>query len=180
MARSITVAVTRQLTLTTLLLVVGCSGCSSAIRSSDQSSFTTAVVRDFGSQQQTAFTPAVLRDSLPDGKYAVTVCASNNVPYVVVEIRLDYGIKFEGSLVHELKHVYDMVTYKGGCWAFLYRYRDDPAFRFRVEFAAYCAAGQWMLTRNRDPRAVWDEIARTMREQFNVTPTENCIYEETR
>lgn len=140
-----------------LLLIYGCSGCTTAVTA-------------------TAFRPAILRDSLPDGKGAVTVCAENNVPYIVLGWELKGTDVDEGLRVHELEHVRQAIEYRGGCWPFVYRYRSDTAFRNLMEYQAYCAWGKWMLEHNRQPQEVWEHIRRIMWVRYQAV-VRNCLYE---
>jgi hypothetical protein len=161
MARSITVAVKRQLTVTTLLALVGCSGCSSAALTATS-----------------VFRPAILRDSLPDGKLAVTACAENNVPYIVHDYSTQGQAIEEAIRVHEMDHVRMAVATPGGCRRFVARYRADSAFKVQVELSAYCAQGRWLVERNHDPSEVWLGIERTLRSLYGATGIKNCLYDE--
>ena len=125
-----------------------------------------------------AWEPAILRDELPPGKGAITVCAENNVPYIVID-SASRGLDLdEGARVHELVHVKQILAYRGGCWPFLTRYRHDTAFKAQVELEAYCEWGRWMMSRNRQPQAVWDHISVVMLTQYGHAVRENCLFEE--
>lgn len=41
---------------------------------------------------------------------------------------------------HEIVHVGQVRSYKGGCHALIARYIQDPVFRFHIEAEAYCSA----------------------------------------
>jgi hypothetical protein len=127
---------------------------------------------------RTGFEPAILRDSLPDGKMAVTLCAENNVPYIILGHRTQGLLEDESARVHEVRHTEQIKAHKGGCWPFLYRYRADADFRARMELDAYCTEGRWLLTRNRQPQSVWAHIALIMQTQHGMIVRENCLFEE--
>jgi hypothetical protein len=139
-----------------LLLATACSGCVPPME----------------------YRAAVLRDNLPPEKGAVTVCAENNVPYIVLDSTAQ-GTQFdEALLVHERVHVRQIMQYRGGCWPFIYRYRADSAFRARIELEAYCAQGRWLMEHNKVPAAIWSHIQNTMRFVYGVDVKTNCLYEE--
>lgn len=125
-----------------------------------------------------AYNAAVLRDNLPPDKGAVTVCAENNVPYIVLD-SAGQGTQFdEALLVHERVHVRQIMQYRGGCWPFVYRYRSDSAFRARIELEAYCEQGRWLMEHNKVPDSIWTHIKDTMRFRYGMDVQRNCLYEE--
>ena len=117
--------------------------------------------------------PVILAE-LPNNILAQTRCAFNNLPFVVFSDTT--RTPDEGTLVHEKKHV-EQSRMKGGCKAFTQRYRTDSTFRIKTEFEAYCAEAQFWLTRGHHPVVLWERVVLVMREQFNVTPFNNCVYE---
>jgi len=125
-----------------------------------------------------AYQPAIIRDALPPGRGAVTVCAENNVPYVVVDSATMGQLDDEGARVHEMVHVRQILAYRGGCWPFLYRYRVDSAFKAKVELEAYCVWGRWMIEHNRVPAEIWSHITATMLTQYGTVVRNNCLYED--
>jgi hypothetical protein len=127
-----------------------------------------------------SYNAAVLRDQLPPDKGAVTVCAVNNVPYIILDSATAGLAAEEGILVHERVHVRQIMRYRGGCWPFIYRYRADSAFKRRVELEAYCEQGRWLIDHNRVPSQVWAQIKNTMWFVYGVEVRENCLYEEGR
>ena len=125
-----------------------------------------------------SFEPAILRDSLPSDRGGVTYCAENNVPVIVLDWRTKGTVWDEGIRVHELTHADSAFRYRGGCWPWFRRYVSDSAFRIRQEFAAYCAASRFLMTRDIDARDLWASIAVTMWQRYGVKVTENCLYRE--
>jgi hypothetical protein len=126
------------------------------------------------------YNAAVMRDNLPPDKAAVTLCAENNVPYIVVDSAARGTDLDEALLVHERVHVRQIMAYRGGCWPFVYRYRNDHAFKVRMELAAYCEQGRWLIEHNKVPEAVWSQIQNTMLFVYGERLKHNCLYEETK
>jgi hypothetical protein len=142
-----------------LLFALGCSGCSRAIVGTS------------------GYVPAIVRDSLPPGKGAVTVCAENNVPYVVLDWATKGTDMDEANREHDMVHVRQIMAYRGGCWPFMYRYKSDSAFKSRIELEAYCAWGRWLMERDREPMALWARIDSLMQTKY-ATKANNCLYED--
>jgi hypothetical protein len=157
---SITVAVKRQLTLTTLLLVVGCSGCVKPMLSSNQTPIEA---------------PVLLHPTMPHS-LAVTTCSLNNRPIVLIDSAVWHSEQREMVLVHEQVHVQRALAYRGGCWPFMYRYKSDSAFKSRIELEAYCAWGRWLMERDREPMALWARIDSLMQTKY-AAKVPNCLYE---
>jgi hypothetical protein len=159
---SITVAVKRRLTVTTLLLVVGCSGCVRPIVSSDQTAFPA---------------PVLLHPTMPQS-LAVTTCSLNNRPVVLMDSSVWHSEQREMVLVHEQTHAQRAVAYRGGCWPFMYRIARDRDFRLREQLVAFCAAGRFAIQRNKNPESMWTYIVNVMAGMDTLlTEKDNCLYE---
>ena len=122
----------------------------------------------------------IVDDSLYEkaGVYAVTLCSWNNKAYVIADDQAIKDTEGEGLVVHEMVHVHQSVSTKGGCWAFVKRYKADTAYRNQKEFEAHCLQGQFLMKRNRDPEAIWNEIRKVMIYRYGVSNPKNCLYEE--
>jgi hypothetical protein len=124
------------------------------------------------------YEPAILRVALPEGMAGATRCAENNVPVVWVDSAGQGSVDDLSVQVHERRHTRQAFEFRGGCWPFLYRYREDAEFRVRMELDAYCEQGKWLIAHNRNPRDVWAWIAMTMLTRYGTVVRQNCLYEE--
>lgn len=86
---------------------------------------------------------AVNPQNILNNNWAITVCAKNvNQPGVFIADSL-FGTPWQEVMeVHEGEHVKQALTYPGGCWAMVKRYREpsQTIFRFNIEARAYCVS----------------------------------------
>jgi hypothetical protein len=107
------------------------------------------------------------------GRAGMTYCSYNNRPIVYADSATLRSVHGELILKHEQTHAARMSAY--GCWAFLYRYRSDRAFRVREELAAYCAEGRLAIERNFHPQDVWDRVKAALSRDTTLTDRDNCV-----
>jgi hypothetical protein len=120
--------------------------------------------------------PVLMHPTLPLN-LGQTICSFNNQPVVLMDSAVLVAPEIEIIMVHEQTHARRMQAHKGGCHAFALRYRTDSVFRVQEEMAAYCAEGQFALTRNRSAESAWGRIQFIMRERYGVrlTDAQNCL-----
>lgn len=106
-----------------------------------------------------------------------TRCSVNNLPIVEIDsvVLASYPINVV-TRAHEQVHVDSAVAHQGGCWAYMYRIRDDKAFRIQQQLAAYCNAARVALEHNGDPRHVWMYVQAAMAPDTVLTAKDNCVY----
>ena len=158
MRASITVAVKRQLTVTTLLLLTACSGCTSAMTASQ-------------------FEAPIIRFPTMPRALATTTCSVNNLPIILIDTATFASPDVEIVIAHEKVHADRAYRYRGGCWPFMYRVNRDKAFRAKEQLLAFCEAGRFAIRRDRNPETVWLYIQNVMRPDTVLTNRDNCLFE---
>jgi hypothetical protein len=161
MRTAITVAVTRQLAVTTLLLVVGCSGCTPT----------------FSAIAPLVPAPILLHSTMPRA-LATTTCSLNNQPIILVDSTTWYAPELREEVIrHEETHAARARAYRGGCWPYMYRVNKDKAFRIQEQLVAFCEAARFAQTRNRNPERLWQYIKDVMVQDTVLSEKDNCLYE---
>lgn len=131
-----------------------------------------------GCASRRVYIAPVMPYELPEDVSGRTTCSWNNLPLALVQPLMLETVNGELTIIHEQIHAEDMFNYKGGCWPFYYRYRDDAKFRLEAEYRAYCVEGQAALKRNKNPTDVWNRIKQALLEIDAVLGEKkpNCIY----
>jgi hypothetical protein len=120
--------------------------------------------------------PVIAVDSLPFDRSGETLCSYNNEPFIKVPLGVLQSVFAEFALLHEQTHAASAIAFKGGCWPFFYRYRDDRLFRIREELKAYCTEGRLAIRRNVKPEYVWQRIVDALAKDTTLTAKDNCLY----
>ena len=127
---------------------------------------------------QFSYRAAILVHPTMPSALATTTCTFNNLPVILVDSQTVASQDFEIVLAHEQVHADRAYAYRGGCWPFMYRIARDKTFRVREQFVAFCEAGKFAITRNRNPESVWTYIVNVMRPDTVLTERDNCLYED--
>jgi hypothetical protein len=141
-----------------LLLLAGCSGCTRTVAANHYAA------------------PIIKAQTMPMA-LATTRCSLNNLPIILVDSATWDSPDLEIVITHEEVHARRAYAYRGGCWPYMYRIVEDKAFRAREQMLAFCVAGRFALTRNRNPKTLWRYTVDVMAQDSALTFRDNCLYE---